>query len=231
MKIDNIEVILETAKKLNHTLKVMSEIKSGKEATVYQVLLDGKLLAMKVYKNQEDKNFKNAGLYLTGKHFAKASQRKATEKGNKFSKKLNYDNWITREFYILEKLYKLGAQIPQPVLQIENAVFMEYLGDQENSAPRLCDLNLSKEEAESAFPIILETTLIFWNAGIIHADLSPYNILWWKDKSYIIDFPQAIDKRTNPDALKFLERDLQNVVKYFSKFMKIDYEEVKKQFI
>ncbi|KKR07437.1 MAG: RIO-like protein kinase [Parcubacteria group bacterium GW2011_GWC2_39_14] len=230
MKIDNIEVILEQAKKLNHTLEVISEIKSGKEATVYQVLLDGKLLAMKVYKNQEDKTLKNAGQYLSGKHYAKPSQRRATEKGNKFSKKLNYDNWVKREFYILEKLFKLGAQIPEPILQIENAVFMEYLGDKENSAPRLCDLNLSKKEAEAAFPIVLETALIFWNSGIIHADLSPYNILWWKNKPYVIDFPQAIDKRTNPDALKFLERDLQNVVKHFSKFMEIDYEKIRNQF-
>jgi RIO kinase 1 len=230
MKVDNLDKILDLAEELHREIEIVSDIRSGKEAAVYRVLLDGQLVAMKVYINPEERMFSNAGQYLTGKYYAQSSQRKAMAKGNSFSKKLKQDNWIKREFYLLEKLYELGAKIPKPIWQLENAIFMELLGDEQDVALRLCNVDLTKEEAEKFLEIIIDTAVIFWKFGIVHADLSEYNILLWKNEPYIIDFPQAIDKRTHPEVDKILARDLHNVVRFFSKFMEVDYETVRRRF-
>ena len=210
--------IIEQANKLGHEIEILSNIKSGKEATVYRVMLDDQMVAMKVYKNPEEINFKNTNEYLAGKFYKKLSERKAIAKNNKFAKKLKHKNWVKREFFMLEKLFNNGAMIPKPILQVENAIFMELLGDEYTVAPRLCDIRLSNDEAKKAQDLILKNIELFWNSGIVHADLSEYNILWWKGNPYIIDFPQSIDVRTHPNSKEFFDRDLKTILKYFSKF-------------
>ncbi|MFH1089722.1 MAG: RIO1 family regulatory kinase/ATPase [Candidatus Uhrbacteria bacterium] len=231
MEKDGLKIIFDQVKKLGQEIEISSVIKSGKEATVYRVFLNGEIVAMKVYKNPEERDFKNTGRYLEGKNYLRLSHRKAVAKGNRFSKKLKYENWVKREFFLLEKLYQLGAKIPKPILQVENAIFMELLGDTENVAPRLCDVELTSKEAEKAFRSIIETVLIFWNFGIVHADLSEYNILWWNKEAYIIDFPQAVDKRTHPNPSELLERDLKNITRFFGKFIEVDFDEVRNKFV
>lgn len=225
-----VQNIFDEARQLNHKIEMVSNVKAGKEATVYKVLLDDQLVAMKLYKKPEERSFKNTGQYLMGKYYKKLSHEKAIAKGNKFAKKIKHKNWVKREFFMLEKLYELGARIPKPILHVEDAIFMEYLGNHEIVAPRLCDLDLTKDEAERAFDRIIKTMVVFWDYGIVHADLSAYNILWWKDEPYIIDFPQAIDKRTYPNPEEILDRDLQNISKFFGKFIKFDMNEIKKAF-
>lgn len=227
---DVVQNIIDNAKRLNHQIEMVSNVKSGKEATVYRVKLDGKLVAMKLYKNPEERSFKKTGYYLMGKYYRKPSHRRAVAKGNKFAKKLKHKNWVKREFYMLEKLYNLGAKIPKPLLHIDSAIFMEFLGDMETVAPRLCDVELNKDEAEIAFKEILETIRIFWDFGIAHADLSEYNILWFKGEPHIIDLPQGIDKRTHPTPEEILERDLKNITKYFGKVIEIDPVKIRKVF-
>lgn len=222
----NLNHIIEQAIKLNHKIEVFSNIKSGKEATVYKAILDSHFVAMKVYKNPEERSFKNAGAYLMGKYYRRPSERKAIAKNNKFAKKLKHENWVKREFFMLKKLFDRGANIPKPILQIDNTIFMELLGDKHSVAPRLCDIVLNKNDAQRAFDLVLRSVEIFWDFGIVHADLSAYNILWWKSNPYIIDFPQSIDKRMHPNPREILERDLRNIVKYFSKHIKIDLNEI-----
>lgn len=230
MEAANIQSIIDQAKKLNHQIELIGHAKSGKEAIVYRVLLDGQPAAMKVYKNPEKRTFKNTGDYLLGKFYRESSHRKAIKKGNKFAKKLKHENWIKREFFMLQQLHKLGAKIPEPFLQIDNAILMQFLGDDENIAPRLCDIVLSKTEAQNVFDLIIKTVLIFWNFGIVHADLSAYNILYWNNEPYIIDFPQVIDRRNHPNSTEILNRDLKNIYQYFSKFIEIDFNELLNQF-
>ena len=227
---DEIQKIIDEVNRLNHKIEMVSNVKSGKEATVYKVLLDDKLVAMKVYKKPEERSFKSTQQYLMGKYYKKPSERKAVAKGNKFAKKLKHQNWVRREYFMLEKLYELGAKIPKPVLHVENAIFMEFLGNQDFVAPRLYDVSLAKNEAENAYKKVLDTMIVFWNFGIVHADLSEYNILWWNNEPYIIDFPQALDKKANPNADEILDRDLRNITKFFGKFIKTDFDEIKKAF-
>jgi RIO kinase 1 len=80
------------------------------------------------------------------------------------------------------------------------------------------------------FDAIIRTILIFWEAGIVHADLSEYNILWWKNEVYIIDFPQSTDRKTNPNSQMFLERDLKNLIRFFERYIEIDHEKIFKIF-
>jgi RIO kinase 1 len=226
----DLQPIIDKAKQLDHTITLISDIRSGKEAVVYKVLLDNEPAAMKVYKDPERRSFKNTTMYLSGKHYKKASEQRAMDAGNKFSKKLKFANWIAREFFLLEKLYALGASIPKPLLQVDNAILMELLGNDSETAPRLCDIDFTPEAAEEAFESIIKSVLIFWEFGIVHSDLSAYNILWWNDKPYIIDFPQAVDKRLNREADELLERDLLNITEFFRKYIAVEYDEVRKRF-
>jgi RIO kinase 1 len=227
---DRIDHVIEQTTKLGHTFEVISHIKSGKEAEVYRALLDGELVAMKVYKKPEERDFKNTGEYLTGKFYKTPSHKKAIEKNNEFSKKLRHSNWVKREFQMLQELFEVGASIPKPLLQIDDAIFMELLGDDEVVAPRLSDVRLTAEEAKDAFDHIIASIEVFWNYGVVHADLSAFNILWWESKPYIIDFPQAVDVQTHPNARELLQRDLDNVIKYFKKYISIDEAKVQRAF-
>ncbi|MFH1315692.1 MAG: RIO1 family regulatory kinase/ATPase [Candidatus Uhrbacteria bacterium] len=222
--------VVEQATKLNHKVEIVSNIKSGKEATVYRAMLDGHLVAMKVYKKPEERNFKNTGAYLLGKYYRRASERKAVAKKNKFAKKMKHENWVRREFFMLQELFDTGSNIPKPILQIDDAIFMELLGDINTVAPRLCDIELEKSEAQRAFDSVLKSVKTFWSFGIVHADLSEFNILWWKSQPYIIDFPQSIDRRMHPNPREILDRDLGNIVKYFGKYIVVDLEEIKSKF-
>lgn len=227
---ESLDDILEQAQKTHHNLEVLFQIKSGKEATVHKVLFDGEPVAMKVYKTPEERTFQNTAQYIEGKHYRLPSHRKAVAKGNAFGKRLVHDNWVKREYFMLEKLFELGAKIPRPVARLGSAVLMEFLGDDSGPAPRLSDVRLTKEEAETAFESIMETMNIFWEFGIVHGDLSEFNILWWDETPYVIDFPQAIDKRTHPHHRGMLDRDLQNLAKYFGKYFEVQYDRLRERF-
>ncbi|MEK7632267.1 MAG: RIO1 family regulatory kinase/ATPase [Patescibacteria group bacterium] len=227
---ENLDALIEQTNALGHKLEILSHIKSGKEASVFRALFDERLVAMKVYKNPDERSFQADDSYLAGKFYKSASARKAVAKKNTFGRKLKHENWIKREFFMLQKLYKAGATIPEPILQIDRAIFMELLGDEKNVAPRLVDVELSPKDAVTAFKDVVESMKIFWNLGIVHADLSAYNILWWKSKPYIIDFPQSIDARTHPEARGMLHRDLKNVSKYFDKYRPIDPQRLEAEF-
>ena len=108
---EQLQYIIEAAEKEGHTLEIISAVKSGKEAEVYQVLFDGILSAMKVYKNPEERSFKNTDQYLSGKYYKTKSHQKAIAKGNKFGRQLKHSNWIAREFLILKKLHTAGTAI------------------------------------------------------------------------------------------------------------------------
>jgi len=194
---------------------ILREIKSGKEATVYRVILDGKLLAMKVY--QADFLQKQAAKYSEGKFYQLKSEARSVFKKNKVGRKLRESNWVKREFYLMQKLFKLGANVPEPVEILENAIFMSFIGDDKTPAPRLSDLKLSKTEAELIYIQIKKNLEIFKNIGIAHGDLSPYNILFFADQIWIIDFPQAVDLATHPDGQKYLDKDLETIQKWYDR--------------
>lgn len=223
-----IQSIKEELLKKFHRLKVLSEIKSGKEATVFLAKLDFEIVAMKLYR--ENTNLRSKNEYLQNKFYKTKSHFRAASTKSKFGKDFIMNNWIKREFTILTKLYEQNASVPKPILHQENAIFMEFVGTLEKPAPRLQDIILSLEQAKFAFSEIIRNIKIFLEMGIIHGDLSSFNILWFNDKIWIIDFPQALDIRQDEGKQEFLIRDLQNVCNYFSKYFEINFDKLISQF-
>lgn len=202
------------------------EIKSGKEATVFLVASNNLRYALKVYKDPEQRSFSRKETYLEGKFYKKHSVRKAIEKGNRFSKKYLHTSWIKREFDILRKLNEVGALTPKVYDWTDNSILMEFFGIEKLSAPRLIEVELTNEQAQDAFDTIIDNVKIFLEVGIVHSDLSAYNILWFNNNPVIIDFPQAVDITQNPNTESLLKRDLDNVMSYFEKYIEIDRDEV-----
>ena len=206
-------------------IKVIRDIKSGKEATVFLVEIDGQLRCLKVY-NRIPMAIKANNLYLSGKWFKEPSVRKSITKGNKFSQDLLKKLWIKREYYLLNKLSSNGAFVPHVYDYNQNSIIMEYIGNRNISAPVIKDVLLTQKEAKKAFMEIIKSIKVFYDNGIVHGDLSEFNILWWHHKPFIIDFPQAVDIRVNSNYLNLLNRDIDRVTNFFKKWTIFNKEEI-----
>jgi serine/threonine-protein kinase RIO1 len=114
-----------------------------------------------------------------------------------------------------EFINKKIAKIPKPIKAYENAILMEFIGENRIPAPRLADIRLAENEKKIALESVLNTVIILFKNGVIHSDLSPFNILYHQNQSYIIDFPQVVDTKTNPNWKDFLDKDLENLANYF----------------
>jgi len=224
------ESLIDLAKKEWHTLEILSIIKTGKEAEVYRGLLDGEWVAIKIYKPESERAFRKTTSYIGGKYYKSPSMRKAITSRWKFGKNAQQELWIQREFFLLQQLYELKINTPRPILLLQNAIIMELLWDAQQTAPRLIDTHLQKNQAKKFFELIIKDIKKMWQFGISHADLSEYNILVWNDLPYIIDFPQSIDKRVGNIAEFHLQKDIENITKYFGKHFPTNKEDVK-QFI
>ncbi len=221
----NLDHIIRAYEQKNYHLRHPRKVKTGKEAMVFMVEFGRQTLALKVYIDPQFRSFQNNSAYLEGKYYRKPSERKAVLKRGKFGRKLMHRNWVRREFYLLKKLNSLGANVPKVYDWTPESILMEFIGD-EHVAPRLTDVILTKSQAQSAFQHILHDVKLLLQCGVVHGDLSAYNILWWQEKPYIIDLPQAVDIRHNPHKDELLKRDLQNLFNYFAKYFEIDEKEI-----
>lgn len=216
-----IEKILTEYESKGYEFKEAQIMRSGKEAVVYCVEADGKRYALKIYKNPRERSFQEASTYLEGKFYKRPSVRKAVLKGNRFARKFLHTSWVKREYSLLKHLNTLNAAVPRVYDWTDSSVLMEFIGGAE-PAPRLIDIQLNSNDAAAAFNAILDTIKLFLQAGVIHSDLSAYNVLWWQEKPYIIDFPQAIDIRHSPNVAKLLKRDVDNIITYFKNYPSVD---------
>ena len=114
-------------------------------------------------------------------------------------------------------LHSAGADVPRPYTRSDSAILMEYVGDADGPAPMLHRVSLDPEEARPLFDRLIRNVELWLSCGRIHADLSPFNILYWQGGLKVIDFPQAVDPASNPQALSLLERDLENVCRYWAR--------------
>lgn len=221
--------VISVLNKKNWDLEYVMDLKSGKEANLYLVRQKRDLFALKIYKP----NFlvSSQDRYTAGKHFREKSFRRAVKKRTKFGKQIIKRLWTKREFYMIRKFYESGAEVPQVFDFTDEAILMEFIGDKQIHAPRLIDIKLEKKLASLIFKKIIASMKIFLENGVVHGDLSEFNILLWNSKPYIIDFPQSIDIHRNPNAKEILLRDLNNVIKYFSKYFEIDSQKLINEFL
>lgn len=206
--------VLNYFRNLYPDLELIKEVKSGKEATVYLVSSADQLMALKVYRKFTQHSTRTT--YLRTSHLASRTKR-ALAKKSRHGRETERFLWTSREFDLLKKLYLEGANVPEPFAASAEAILMEFIGTGENAAPRLIDIQLSSEVATRAEKLILNNIQLFWDLGFVHGDLSAYNILWWRNEPFIIDFPQALDITENKHAREKYYRDLENIQNYFRK--------------
>lgn len=203
-------------------LEVLNVIKSGKEATVYRCRahpsLGAKWVAAKVYHSINFRNFKDPTIYDAGRVIGKGQVRRAVQAHTEFGRQAQAAIWTDYEYETLCTLHEAGADVPEPFASTDTAILMEYLGNGAGAAPQLQFVDLQPEDARDAWDRILANIELWLRHNLVHADLSPYNILWWNGKPTIIDMPQAVDPRFNPHARKLLERDVRNVATYFRRY-------------
>lgn len=201
---------------------VLYEVKSGKEATVYccraHPASGAALFAAKVYRDREQRTFRNDAVYREGRPLLDKRAQRALEKGSATGQRMQFASWLGFEWETLGLLHATGADVPKPIARGERAILMEFAGDEEGVAQPLSNVELNAAEARALFGQVMRNIELFLARNRVHADLSPYNILYHAGRLVVIDFPQAVDPRFNPNARDLLLRDIGNVCRYFARF-------------
>lgn len=190
-------------------------LKSGKEAQVV-VVADNHtddLYALKLYHDVKTRSFQTQKHYLEDRYIGDgANIRRAIKKGNDVGKNFVQETWVMREQFFLKKIGELSEFVPKLIAPVTNGVLMTYIGDEEREAPRMSEIDVPEELKDETGQILISLIDLFLSCGIIHGDLSPFNILWWKDYPYVIDFPQAVDVRETKRPASLLHRDVKNTL-------------------
>jgi len=199
--------------------EVMRPLKSGKEATVYVVVSEGQVRCAKVYKEAGKRGFHKQAQYTEGRKTRNSRQARAMQKNTRYGQQQQEALWQNAEVDALYRLADAGIRVPKPHNFIEGVLLMELITDADgNAAPRLNDLELSREQALEFHQMLIREVVKMLCAGIIHGDLSEYNILVDSHGPVIIDLPQAVDAAANNNAARMLERDVNNLATYFGQF-------------
>ncbi len=198
---------------------VMRQLMSGKEAMIYVVRCGEDLRCAKVYKEANLRSFRQSVDYTEGRKVKNSRRARAMEKGSRFGRKAKEEAWQSTEVDALVRLAAAGVRVPRPYNFIDGVLLMELVADSEgNAAPRLNDLVLTQEQAREYHRTLIREVVRMLCAGVIHGDLSEYNVLVGSDGPVIIDLPQAVDAASNNHASSMLERDIGNLTRYFSHF-------------
>jgi RIO kinase 1 len=221
----------------------LGTLKSGKEAEIFLVerrFASGpRLIAHKRYRPRypekgqlRAEGFANSTAYR-GDAIYKASwflptrDKKAVMGGSRYGHELAARLWPMQEWAILRRAADAGVAVPHPVEQTDNGLMMAFIGDESQAAPKLSQARLSADELPSAWEQLLASLRALTSEGLVHADLSAYNLLWWEGRLVVIDLPQAVEFVTNSDAYELLHRDVANVGDWFTRHgLPVDVEAV-----
>lgn len=198
---------------------VIRRLKSGKEADVFIVRCGDEIRCAKVYKEAEKRNFKQAVHYQEGRKVRNSRDARAMSKGSKFGRQQQEEAWQNTEVDALYLLAKAGVRVPQPDICLDGVLLMELITDEEGLvAPRLSDVILTPEQARADHALMMNYAVRMLCAGLVHGDLSEFNVLMDKDGPVIIDLPQVVDAAANNHAKSMFERDIGNLAEYYGQF-------------
>lgn len=199
--------------------EVIRPLMSGKEASVYVVRSQGRICAAKVYKESIHRSFRQRSEYAEGRTVRNSRQKRAMAKGSRYGKTLLEENWQNAEVDCLYRLDHAGVRVPIPIHYSDNVLLMELVLDEEGyPAPRLWDYTPTPEEACRIHEFLIRQIVRMLCAGVVHGDLSEYNILMSVDGPVIIDFPQATDAANNQNSERIFLRDVKNLKNYLGKY-------------
>ena len=199
--------------------EVLRPLMSGKEAEVFLVRAAGIERVAKVYKNAQFRSFQHRTDYTEGRRVRSSREQRAMSKRSRHGRAKTEEAWRSAEVDAIHLLRGAGVRVPEPIAFVEGVLVMELVTDASGApAPRMVDINFSREEAEETFQILLREVVKMLCAGIIHADLSDFNVLMSPRGPVIIDFPQAVDPARNQSAQRLLLRDVKNLTSFLGRF-------------
>jgi RIO kinase 1 len=180
---------------------------------------EGEIRCAKVYKEANKRGFHKQALYQEGRKVRNSRQARAMEKNSRYGRQQQEEVWQNAEVDALYRLAAAGVRVPKPFNFVEGVLLMELVTDEHGSAaPRLNDLELTREQALDYHGLLVKEVVKMLCAGLVHGDLSEYNILVDTQGPVIIDLPQAVDAAANNNAARMLERDVNNLAAYFGRF-------------
>lgn len=198
---------------------VEAQLMSGKEAQVYVVRCGEHLRCAKIYKEASQRSFKQAVQYQEGRRQRSSRRERAMAKKTRYGQKEQEQAWLTAEVDALYRLAAAGVRVPQPHGFVDGVLLMDMICDADGSvAPRLDEMVLSESQALDYHAALIQDVVRMLCAGLIHGDLSEFNILVDANGPVIIDLPQAVDAAGNNSAAAMLTRDVNNLRAYFGRF-------------
>ena len=196
--------------------EVISQLMSGKEATVYMIRCGDAIRCAKVYKEAAKRSFKKAAQYQEGRKTKNSRRGRAMEKGSKYGREEQEKAWQNAEVDALYKLDRAGVRVPTPYGCFDGVLLMELVTDDAGQvAPRLIDVALTRDQAVEDHAVMMDYVVKMLCAGLVHGDLSEFNVLVDDYGPVIIDLPQAVDAAANNHAQSMLERDVNNITAYY----------------
>jgi RIO kinase 1 len=199
--------------------EVISQLMSGKEATVYVVRCGSEIRCAKIYKDAGKRSFKKAVLYQEGRKSRNSRRARAIEKGSSFGRDQQESAWQNAEVDALACVANAGVRVPKQYGCFDGVLLMELITDDEgNVAPRLNDVSMTAELAMEDHAVVMKYVMRMLCAGVVHGDLSEFNILVDQYGPVVIDMPQAVDAAGNNNAKSMLERDIGNVTNYYAQY-------------
>jgi len=197
---------------------LISGIKTGKEASVFLGTNQEGFVAVKIYTDLRVRSFKRDQSYREGRFIGDSRIEKAIEQGSQKGLDAHQILWVQEEFRQMKHLDQHGVRVPKAIAVSGISLVMEFIGDENgNPAARISDLKMEQAEAEEAFRQSVQNLKRIVGSGRVHGDYSAFNILWHSEQAVVIDFPQVIEFRNNPNAGAFLERDVRSLCKSFLK--------------
>jgi Serine/threonine protein kinase involved in cell cycle control len=199
--------------------EVLRPLMSGKEAAVYVVRCGSEIRCAKVYKAAEQRSFKQAVQYQEGRKVRNSRRARAMEKGSRFGRDQQEQAWQNAEVDALYRLAAAGVRVPKPYGCFEGVLLMELITDEQGDvAPRLNDVAMSAEQAREDHAVMMQYVMRMLCAGLVHGDLSEFNVLVDEDGPVIIDLPQAVDAAGNNHAEWMLARDVDSITRYYAQY-------------
>ena len=198
---------------------VVRPLMSGKEAQVYIVVAGGKYCVAKVYKEAQNRSFKHRAEYTEGRKVRNSRDQRAMDKRTKHGRAQDEAAWRSTEVDMIHRLHAAGVRVPVPTHFIDGVLIMELIIDADgNPAPRLADLVFDAAGAQAMYDRLLREVVRMLSAGVVHGDLSDFNVLVGADGPVIIDFPQSVDSAQNTNARKLLLRDVDNLHRFLGQW-------------